>query len=73
MKQGSQSPYSYASSYPYPPPRRPSIQSYDSQDGNFSSEESKEKGRCTYPECGKVFKDLKAVIQGNEKVHKSFF
>ncbi|KAH7317581.1 hypothetical protein BKA65DRAFT_514755, partial [Rhexocercosporidium sp. MPI-PUGE-AT-0058] len=60
MKQGSQSPYSYASLYPYLPPRRPSIQSYDSQDGNFSSEESKEKGRCTYPECGKVFKDLKA-------------
>ncbi|KAI9048900.1 hypothetical protein LZ554_006753 [Drepanopeziza brunnea f. sp. 'monogermtubi'] len=60
MKQGSQSPYSYASNYPYPPPRRPSIQSYGSQDGNFSSEESKEKGRCSYPECGKVFKDLKA-------------
>ncbi|EKD11912.1 c2h2 finger domain containing protein [Drepanopeziza brunnea f. sp. 'multigermtubi' MB_m1] len=60
MKQGSQSPYSHASTYPYPPPRRPSIQSYGSQDGNFSSEESKEKGRCSYPECGKVFKDLKA-------------
>ncbi|CZS93397.1 uncharacterized protein RCO7_07724 [Rhynchosporium graminicola] len=60
MTQSSQSPYSHASSYPYPQPRRPSIQSYDSQDGNFSSEESKEKGRCTYAECGKVFKDLKA-------------
>jgi predicted transcriptional regulator len=50
------------SSYPYPPPRRPSLashQSYSSQEG-FSSEESKEKGRCTYLECGKVFKDLKA-------------
>lgn len=72
MKQGSQSPYSYASSYPYPPPRRPSIQSYDSQDGNFSSEESKEKGRCTYPECGKVFKDLKAhmLTHQNERPEK---
>lgn len=27
---------------------------------DLPSEESKEKGRCTYPECGKVFKDLKA-------------
>lgn len=72
IKQGSQSPYSYASSYPYPPPRRPSIQSYDSQDGNFSSEESKEKGRCTYPECGKVFKDLKAhmLTHQNERPEK---
>lgn len=72
MKQGSQSPYSYASSYPYPPPRRPSIQSYDSQDGNFSSEESKEKGRCTYSECGKVFKDLKAhmLTHQNERPEK---
>jgi hypothetical protein len=65
VKQDSQSPYlgSYGgSSYPYPPPRRPSLashQSCSSQDG-FSSEESKEKGRCTYQECGKVFKDLKA-------------
>ncbi|KAL2074456.1 hypothetical protein VTL71DRAFT_8234 [Oculimacula yallundae] len=72
MNQGSQSPYSHASSYPYPPPRRPSIQSYDSQDGNFSSEESKEKGRCSYPECGKVFKDLKAhmLTHQNERPEK---
>lgn len=77
VKQGSQSPYlsSYAgSSYPYPPPRRPSLashQSYSSQDG-FSSEESKEKGRCTYPECGKVFKDLKAhmLTHQNERPEK---
>ncbi|KAF4626993.1 hypothetical protein G7Y89_g11168 [Cudoniella acicularis] len=63
-KQGSQSPYmSSHYGYPYPPPRRPSLashQSCSSQDGNYSGEESKEKGRCTYPECGKVFKDLKA-------------
>lgn len=76
-KRGSQSPYlnSYAT-YPYPP-RRPSItnshQSYtSSHDGNFSSEESKEKGRCTYPECGKVFKDLKAhlLTHQNERPEK---
>lgn len=65
VKQGSQSPYpsSYGSGYPYPPPpRRPSLASlsYGSENGNFSSEESKEKGRCTYPDCGKLFKDLKA-------------
>ncbi|KAH8779345.1 hypothetical protein BGZ57DRAFT_760980 [Hyaloscypha finlandica] len=72
MKQGSQSPYSYALSYPYPPPRRLSIQSYDSQASNFSSEESKEKGRCTYPECGKVFNDLKAhmLTHQNERPEK---
>ncbi|KAF8864232.1 hypothetical protein BDZ45DRAFT_614494 [Acephala macrosclerotiorum] len=75
VKQGSQSPYLY-SSYPYPPPhRRPSLashQSYSSQDGNFSSEESKEKGRCTYPDCGKVFKDLKAhmLTHQNERPEK---
>lgn len=74
-KQGSQSPYSYGSSYIYPPPRRPSLsshQSYSSQDGNFSSEESKEKGRCTYPECGKTFKDLKAhmLTHQNERPEK---
>ncbi|PBP19613.1 hypothetical protein BUE80_DR009676 [Diplocarpon rosae] len=72
VKQGSQSPYSYSSNYPYPARRRPSIQSYGSQDGNFSSEESKEKGRCTYPECGKVFKDLKAhmLTHQNERPEK---
>jgi hypothetical protein len=75
-KRGSQSPYlsSYSSCH-FPPPRRPSIishQSYSSQDGNFSGEESKEKGRCTYPECGKVFKDLKAhmLTHQNERPEK---
>jgi hypothetical protein len=49
-----------------------SHQSYSSQDGNFSSEESKEKGRCTYPDCGKVFKDLKAhmLTHQNERPEK---
>ncbi|KAG9247235.1 hypothetical protein BJ878DRAFT_210100 [Calycina marina] len=58
IKAGSQSPYLNYKSYPYPPPRRPSVVSFSSD--NFSSEESREKGRCTYPDCGKVFKDLKA-------------
>ena len=72
-RQGSQSPYlnSHYTAYPYPPPRRQSIQSYSSQD-NFSSEESREKGRCTYPDCGKVFKDLKAhmLTHQNERPEK---
>jgi hypothetical protein len=72
-RQGSQSPYlnSHYAAYPYPPPRRQSIQSYSSQE-NFSSEESREKGRCTYPDCGKVFKDLKAhmLTHQNERPEK---
>ena len=72
-RQGSQSPYlnSHYNAYPYPPPRRQSIQSFSSQD-NFSSEESREKGRCTYPDCGKVFKDLKAhmLTHQNERPEK---
>jgi hypothetical protein len=71
-----QSPYMNAHyGYPYPPPRQRSPgsrQSCSSQDGNYSSEESKEKGRCTYPECGKVFKDLKAhmLTHQNERPEK---
>lgn len=72
-KQGSQSPFlnSHYNGYPYPPPRRRSIQSYSSQE-NFSGEESREKGRCTYPDCGKVFKDLKAhmLTHQNERPEK---
>jgi hypothetical protein len=76
VKQGSQSPYMNAHyGYPYPPPRRPSLashQSGSSQDGNYSNEEAKEKGRCTYPDCGKVFKDLKAhmLTHQNERPEK---
>jgi hypothetical protein len=76
IKQGSQSPYpSPYGSYPYPPPRRPSLashQSFSSENGNLSGEESKEKGRCTYPECGKLFKDLKAhlLTHQNERPEK---
>jgi hypothetical protein len=67
IKQGSQSPYlsSYSgSSYQHPPLRQPSLvshQLYSNQD-SFNGEKSKEKGRCIYLECGKVFKDLKAHI-----------
>ncbi|TVY64246.1 Transcriptional regulator prz1 [Lachnellula suecica] len=74
-KQGRQSPYLSYQDYPYPPPRRPSVtshHSHGSQDGYFSGEESKEKGRCIYPECGKLFKDLKAhmLTHQNERPEK---
>ncbi|TGO66370.1 hypothetical protein BOTNAR_0062g00030 [Botryotinia narcissicola] len=77
-KADSASPYLGSQYYPYPAPmiRRPSLtishQSYGSQDGNFSGEESKEKGRCTWPECGKIFKDLKAhmLTHQNERPEK---
>jgi hypothetical protein len=63
VKQDSQSPYNSYASYPYPPPpRRPSLASQPSYCSDNGSEESKEKGRCTYPECGKLFKDLKAHL-----------
>ncbi|KAL2875503.1 hypothetical protein SGCOL_009272 [Colletotrichum sp. CLE4] len=51
---------------PYATPadaRRPSLHSFPStySDGNnYSGDEGKEKQRCPHPECGKVFKDLKA-------------
>ncbi|RDW71291.1 putative metallothionein expression activator [Coleophoma cylindrospora] len=74
IKAGSQSPYmaSQYQQYPYSA-RRPSLashQSYTSE--SFSGDESKEKGRCTYPECGKVFKDLKAhmLTHQNERPEK---
>lgn len=44
-----------------PNARRPSMGGFVSPTGeSFSGDESKEKQRCTYPDCGKVFKDLKA-------------
>jgi len=75
IKQDSQSPYlsSQYNNYPYPPARRHSVVSHHSfSSDNFSSEESREKGRCTYPECGKVFKDLKAhmLTHQNERPEK---
>ena len=58
------SPYLYGSSSHYPPPRAPNEYNYES--------EASEKGRCTYPECGKVFKDLKAhmLTHRNERPEK---
>jgi hypothetical protein len=75
IKQGAQSPYLPSkyntNSYPYPPPRRPSLGLLSSQD-NFSGEEFREKGRCTYPDCGKIFKDIKAhmLTHMNERPEK---
>jgi len=44
-----------------PTQRRPSMGGFVSPTGeSYSGDESKEKQRCTYPDCGKVFKDLKA-------------
>lgn len=42
--------------------RRVSMANFVSPGGSadYSGDESKEKQRCTYPDCGKVFKDLKA-------------
>lgn len=39
---------------------------------DFSGDETKEKQRCTYPDCGKVFKDLKAhmLTHQNERPEK---
>jgi hypothetical protein len=71
----SQSPYLNAyQHYPYPQ-RRPSLMShasYGSADGSFDSDENREKGRCPNPECGKVFKDLKAhmLTHQNERPEK---
>ncbi len=53
------SPKSHRSQYPYHPSRRQSTDSCSYHD-NFNSDQPKEKGRCTYPDCGKLFKDLKA-------------
>lgn len=49
-----------------------SRQSYGSQDGSIEGDEPCEKGRCPNPECGKVFKDLKAhmLTHQNERPEK---
>ncbi|KXH47008.1 hypothetical protein CSIM01_09337 [Colletotrichum simmondsii] len=72
VRNGSQSPFLHSGFQqqqqfsPYATPgdaRRPSLHSFPStySDGNnYSGDEGKEKQRCPHPECGKVFKDLKA-------------
>lgn len=77
VKTGSQSPFltNTYQTYPYPPPRRPSLvsrQSFDSQESSFDGDETREKGRCPNPDCGKVFKDLKAhmLTHQNERPEK---
>ena len=67
---------------PYGPPgidhsgRRVSMANFispgGSGSGDYSGDESKEKQRCTYPDCGKVFKDLKAhmLTHQNERPEK---
>ncbi|KAH7312035.1 hypothetical protein BKA65DRAFT_518036 [Rhexocercosporidium sp. MPI-PUGE-AT-0058] len=64
---GNPPPSPYPSTYPCPQPRRLSIQS-----DTFDCDEIKERGRCTYPECGKIFKDLKAhlLTHQNERPEK---
>ncbi len=82
IKRGSASPYLH-SQYPYPQygHRRSSITSLHSQHSHTSrksvssfeiDEETREKGLCPLPECGRVFKDLKAhmLTHQNERPEK---
>lgn len=74
LRNDSQSPFLQHGNYPqhfspFPPPvearqqRRPSLVSYNSNysgEQSYSGDESRERSRCPHPDCGKVFKDLKA-------------
>ncbi|KAI9851307.1 MAG: hypothetical protein M1838_004043 [Thelocarpon superellum] len=73
FKRGSESPYLRTAAFQpyrtYSDPRRPSLSSVHSSFSSHGSprstsgeldDEGKEKGRCPNPDCGKVFKDLKA-------------
>ncbi|KAI4929348.1 uncharacterized protein J4E92_005012 [Alternaria infectoria] len=72
IKGGSASPYLHTQRYqPYPQPggqRRGSVVSVQSQNSgtsrksgsSYDKDETREKGMCPLPECGRVFKDLKA-------------
>ncbi|KFG83395.1 putative C2H2 finger domain protein [Metarhizium anisopliae] len=69
----------YTTHSPYGAPidangRRVSMANFISPVGSadFSSDETKEKQRCTYPDCGKIFKDLKAhmLTHQNERPEK---
>jgi len=57
--------------YTYPSPSLTSGQSQSSQT-DFSSDDHREIGRCVYPDCGKVFQDLKAhmLTHQNERPEK---
>ncbi|OTA67673.1 hypothetical protein K449DRAFT_400354 [Hypoxylon sp. EC38] len=79
MRNGSQSPYMHPyqqySPFQAPPPaqaRRQSLSSYQSHDYAYNSDESEKKQRCPHPDCGKVFKDLKAhmLTHQNERPEK---
>ncbi|KAI0834178.1 hypothetical protein F5Y06DRAFT_176456 [Hypoxylon sp. FL0890] len=80
MRNGSQSPYMHTyqqySPFQAPPPapaRRQSLSSYQSHgDYAYNSDESEKKQRCPHPDCGKVFKDLKAhmLTHQNERPEK---
>lgn len=72
FRSGTGSPYLHSTAFqPYPTPyegRRPSVSSSHSRNSQESprsssigfEEEGKERGRCPKPDCGRLFKDLKA-------------
>ncbi|KAI9779761.1 MAG: hypothetical protein M1816_003430 [Peltula sp. TS41687] len=70
IKAGSQTPYLHTRTYqPYPSSRRHSTSSRLSHTGSpitgsgeSEGDESKTRGRCPHPDCGKVFRDLKSHI-----------
>ncbi|RMZ72171.1 zinc finger domain-containing [Pyrenophora seminiperda CCB06] len=83
VKKGSISPYLHTQRYqPYPQnQRRSSVNSLQSQHSGTSrksgssydvEDETREKGMCRLPECGRVFKDLKAhmLTHQNERPEK---
>lgn len=70
IKSGSQTPYLHTHSYqPYASGRRHSTSVHFSHmgspltgSGDSDGDESKQKGRCPHPDCGRVFRDLKSHI-----------
>ncbi|KAF3055765.1 hypothetical protein GL218_07258 [Daldinia childiae] len=82
MRNGSQSPYMHPfqqyspfQAPPAAPARRQSLSSYQSHGSHeyaYNSDESEKKQRCPHPDCGKVFKDLKAhmLTHQNERPEK---
>ncbi|KAH7032879.1 uncharacterized protein B0I36DRAFT_240513 [Microdochium trichocladiopsis] len=81
MRPGSQSPYMQGfqqySPFTAPPQagRRQSLSSYQSHGSHeymYGADETKDKQRCPHPDCGKIFKDLKAhmLTHQNERPEK---